>query len=49
MIEEHRCFNGMQGAYSHQSSLTNCLMRFAVFLPAITATKKFLLFTGFQD
>lgn len=40
IIEEHRCFNGVQGVYSHQSSLTNCLMRFAVFLPAITKTEK---------
>ncbi|MFW2534293.1 MULTISPECIES: S-formylglutathione hydrolase [unclassified Legionella] len=40
MIEEHQCFNGVQGVYSHQSSLTNCLMRFAVFLPAMTITKK---------
>lgn len=33
LIEEHRCFGGTQFVYSHISSVTNCSMRFALFLP----------------
>lgn len=33
LLEEHRCFEGRQLVYSHFSSLTNCTMRFALFLP----------------
>ena len=33
LIEEHRCFGGVQYVYSHFSSVTNCTMRFGLFLP----------------
>lgn len=33
LIEEHLCFGGVQRVYSHQSLVTNCRMRFALFLP----------------
>ena len=33
LIEEHFCFGGIQYVYSHQSQLTNCSMRFGLFLP----------------
>ena len=31
--EQHRCFGGVQGVYSHQSSETGCEMAFSVYLP----------------
>ncbi|KTD24547.1 S-formylglutathione hydrolase [Legionella maceachernii] len=33
LIEEHLCFGGVQYVYSHPSSITNCPMRFGLFLP----------------
>lgn len=40
LIEEHRCFSGVQAIYSHQSLVTNCTMRFALFLPPQALKKK---------
>lgn len=33
LIEEHFCFGGVQRVYSHESSVTQCTMRFGLFLP----------------
>jgi len=32
-ISENRCFDGVQGVYSHKSKVTNCAMTFGLFLP----------------
>src|SRR5437667_359745 len=32
-ISQSRCFGGIQGIYSHESSETHCTMRFGAFLP----------------
>ena len=33
ILNEHRCYGGMQGIYSHFADSTNCEMRFSVFVP----------------
>jgi len=33
LIEAHRCFDGTQYVYEHPSAITNCTMRFGLFLP----------------
>ncbi|EGO8360095.1 S-formylglutathione hydrolase [Escherichia coli] len=33
MLEEHRCFEGWQQRWRHDSSTLNCLMTFSIFLP----------------
>ncbi|KEP69730.1 S-formylglutathione hydrolase [Thioclava sp. BHET1] len=33
-ISENRCFDGVQGVYSHHSNATGCEMTFGLFLPA---------------
>jgi len=33
LIEKHKCFNGDQEVYSHNSSSNKCLMQFAVYSP----------------
>ena len=33
IISENRCFGGVQGVYSHKSSVTDCDMTFGLFLP----------------
>ncbi|WP_028388130.1 S-formylglutathione hydrolase [Legionella fairfieldensis] len=40
LIEEHRCFEGLQRIYSHESLATKCTMRFALFLPPQATRKK---------
>jgi len=32
-ISTHRCFGGTVGFYKHASTVNNCTMRFAVFVP----------------
>jgi len=32
-VSEQRCFGGVQGVYSHESTETRCTMRFGLFLP----------------
>lgn len=32
-IEQHRCFNGSQEVYQHQSKALNCTVNFAIYLP----------------
>ena len=32
-IAQNRCFGGVQGTYSHESTTTGCTMRFGVYLP----------------
>jgi S-formylglutathione hydrolase len=39
-ISEHKCFAGVQGIYSHVSTVTSCTMRFAVFMPPQAPTQK---------
>lgn len=36
-LSENRCFDGIQGVYSHTSKTTNCEMTFGLFLPAEAA------------
>lgn len=33
LVEEHLCFGGLQRVYTHQSKITQCTMRFGLFLP----------------
>lgn len=40
MIEEHRCFGGIQRVYEHISSVTQCTMRFGLFLPPSPGNQK---------
>lgn len=37
LVEEHRCFDGVQRTYRHQSDVIGLPMRFSVFLPAQAA------------
>ncbi len=39
-ISEHGCFGGKVGFYRHRSSINNCDMRFAVFVPPQAANTK---------
>ena len=39
-ISEHGCFGGKMGFYRHRSSVNNCDMQFAVFVPPQAANKK---------
>lgn len=39
-IEQHRCFGGMQGIYSHTAHHTACAMRFGLYLPPQAADEK---------
>ncbi|VXB60745.1 S-formylglutathione hydrolase [Burkholderia sp. 8Y] len=40
LVEEHRCFDGMQRIYRHQSPSIGLPMRFSVFLPAAASSSK---------
>lgn len=33
LLEEHRCFEGWQQRWRHDSSVLNCAMTFSIFLP----------------
>ncbi|MBD5703605.1 alpha/beta hydrolase-fold protein, partial [Citrobacter freundii] len=33
MLEEHRCFEGWQQRWRHDSTTLNCAMTFSIFLP----------------
>ena len=33
LLEEHRCFEGRQQRWRHDSSVLNCAMTFSIFLP----------------
>ncbi len=39
IIAENKCFNGVQGIYSHYSRFCGCEMRFSVFLPPDASEK----------
>jgi S-formylglutathione hydrolase len=39
-LSENKCFGGMQGTYTHDSTETRCAMRFGVFLPPQTSTRR---------
>jgi S-formylglutathione hydrolase len=39
-LSENKCFGGMQGTYTHDSAETQCAMRFGVFLPPQTSTRR---------
>nr|WP_318380977.1 S-formylglutathione hydrolase [uncultured Enterobacter sp.] len=38
MLEEHRCFEGWQQRWRHDSAVLNCTMTFSVFLPPVRET-----------
>ena len=40
LVEEHRCFDGVQRIYRHESTTIGLPMRFSVFLPAKAASSK---------
>jgi S-formylglutathione hydrolase len=40
LVEEHRCFDGVQRIYKHDSQTIGLPMRFSVFLPAQAASSK---------
>lgn len=40
LIEQHKCFDGIQAIYSHFSTETTCTMRFSIFTPPQAATAK---------
>ncbi|MDU2496680.1 MAG: S-formylglutathione hydrolase, partial [Klebsiella grimontii] len=33
LLEEHRCFEGRQQRWRHDSATLNCAMTFSIFLP----------------
>ncbi len=33
LLEEHRCFEGRQQRWRHDSTVLNCAMTFSIFLP----------------
>lgn len=35
MLEEHRCFEGWQQRWRHDSTTLNCAMTFSIFLPPL--------------
>ncbi|RVT07069.1 alpha/beta hydrolase-fold protein, partial [Klebsiella oxytoca] len=37
LLEEHRCFEGRQQRWRHDSATLNCAMTFSIFLPPETA------------
>lgn len=39
-LEEHKCFDGVQYVYEHESKSTHSSMRFAIFLPPVFNNKK---------
>ena len=39
-IAQNRCFGGVQGTYSHESTTTGCTMRFGVYLPPQAETRQ---------
>ena len=48
MLEEHRCFEGWQQRWRHDSSTLNCPMTFSIFLPPLVITRHQCC-TGFPD
>ncbi|SAK64620.1 carboxylesterase [Caballeronia temeraria] len=40
LVEEHRCFDGVQRIYRHESQVIGLPMRFSVFLPAAASSSK---------
>lgn len=40
MINEYKCYGGVQGFYTHQSQATGTQMRFAVFLPSVAKRRQ---------
>ncbi|KDR24939.1 MULTISPECIES: S-formylglutathione hydrolase [Caballeronia] len=40
LVEEHRCFDGVQRIYRHESQTIGLPMRFSVFLPAAASSSK---------
>ncbi|XNM76188.1 hypothetical protein ACLK2A_11830 [Escherichia coli] len=50
MLEEHRCFEGWQQRWRHDSSTLNCPMTFSIFLPHLSViTPRHQCCTGFPD
>lgn len=45
LLEEHRCFEGRQQRWRHDSTTLNCAMTFSIFLPLRTTHR---CCTGFQ-
>jgi S-formylglutathione hydrolase len=39
-IETHLCHGGTLGIYRHDSTVTNCAMRFSLFLPPQAKTER---------
>lgn len=39
LLEEHRCFSGIQRVYEHNAQTTQCPMRFAIYLPPAALTQ----------
>ena len=37
LLEEHRCFEGRQQRWRHDSATLNCAMTFSIFLPPTNA------------
>ena len=40
LLEEHRCFEGRQQRWRHDSTTLNCAMTFSIFLPPVTGSVK---------
>jgi S-formylglutathione hydrolase len=38
LLEEHRCFEGRQQRWRHDSTVLNCTMTFSIFLPPAKTT-----------
>lgn len=49
MLEEHRCFEGWQQRWRHDSSTLNCPMTFSIFPHPLVITPRHQCCTGFPD
>ena len=45
LVQQHRCFGGMQCVYAHHSEATGTPMQFSIFLPPQAANEKRPLLT----
>ena len=48
LLEEHRCFEGRQQRWRHDSTVLNCAMTFSIFSHLSQVSKSRPCCTGFQ-
>lgn len=49
LLEEHRCFEGRQQRWRHDSTVLNCAMTFSIFLPPTEEGVKPRFCSGSRD